>query len=379
MIPSLRGRRSWVVASGARLTLAGALGASLAAAASPASALPRYSARYEQKCALCHVNPSGGGLRSSYASRQLVPEEIAWWGARPKAIEDAEKLIPETIQIGADFREFYVGADDGSAHLNFFEMQADLYLAFQLDPKATLYYDRGQSGNYEAFGIGYIRPTLYLKAGRFVPSYGWKFDDHTMYVRSELGFMPPVNSDVGLEAGFSHGPFDLQAAVVNGNRGSTLDNDTKVAGVANAVVRHRLGPVGMSIGVSGYHQPSEGRDFDTWGAYGYLRFHGVTWLGETDVVQEQLAGGPVNQKLVTSHEVTYLVRQGLEVKGTYDFFDPDRDLASGARSRWGGGVFVMPRSYVTLEALVRRIDFDNGVTFSGGDYTETLLQLHLLY
>jgi hypothetical protein len=105
----------------------------------------------------------------------------------------------------------------------------------------------------------------------------------------------------------------------------------------------------------------------------------VTWLGEGDIVQEQFVGGPTTQKVVTSHEVTYLVRQGLEVKGTYDFFDPDRDLASGARSRWGGGVFVMPRSYVTMEALVRRIDFENGVAFSGRDYTETLLQLHLLY
>lgn len=348
-------------------------------AASSSSALPRYTARYEQKCALCHVNPSGGGLRSSYASRQLVPEEIAWWGARPKALEEMEKAIPEVFQIGADFRQFYVGADDGSAHLNFFEMQADLYLAFQLDPKATLYYDRGQSGNYEAFGVGYPWPTLYLKAGRFVPSYGWKFDDHTMYVRSELGFMPPGNSDVGLEAGFSHGPFDAQAAVVNGNRGSTLDNDTKVAGVANAAVRHRLGPIGVSVGASAYHHPSESRDLDTWGVYGYLRFHGFTWLGEADLLEEQLAGGPVNQRLVTSHEVTYLLRRGLELKGTYDFFDPDRDLASGARSRLGGGVFVMPRPYVTLEALVRRIDFENGLALSGRDYTETLLQLHLLY
>jgi hypothetical protein len=362
-----------------RLLVVAAVVAWIAAAASPSSALPRYTARYEQKCALCHVNPSGGGLRSDYARQQLVPEEIAWWGARPKALEEMEKVIPTTIQIGADFREFYVGADEGAEHLNFFEMQADLYLAFQLDPKATLYYDRGQSGNYEAFGIGYIRPTLYVKAGRFVPSYGWKFDDHTMYVRSELNFMPPGNSDVGLEAGFSHGPFDVQAAVVNGNRGVVLDNDTKVAGVANAVIRHRFGPVGISIGASGYHQPSETRDFDTWGAYGYLRFHGVTWLGETDLIQEQIGDGPMIQKVVTSHEVTYLLRRGLEVKGTYDFFDPDRDVASGARSRYGGGVFVMPRPFMTMEALVRRIDYDDGVAFSGRDYTETLLQLHLLY
>ena len=33
-----------------------------------AGAVPRYSARYEQNCMLCHVNPTGGGMRSSYAT-----------------------------------------------------------------------------------------------------------------------------------------------------------------------------------------------------------------------------------------------------------------------------------------------------------------------
>ena len=74
-----RNPRSGLALSFLRLALAGTIGIFAATLASPSSALPRYTARYEQKCALCHVNPSGGGLRSSYASRQLVPEEIAWW------------------------------------------------------------------------------------------------------------------------------------------------------------------------------------------------------------------------------------------------------------------------------------------------------------
>jgi hypothetical protein len=39
----------------------------------------------------------------------------------------------------------------------------------------------------------------------------------------------------------------------------------------------------------------------------------------------------------------------------------------------------MPRSYATLEALFRRTTYDNGVDFGGQDFTETVLQLHLLY
>jgi hypothetical protein len=345
----------------------------------PAAALPRYTARYEQKCALCHVNPSGGGLRNTYATRKLIPEEIAWLRHKPAAIEEVEQKLGNLIQIGADFREFYVGADVPQSHLNFFEMQADLYFAFQLDPKVTLYYDRGQSGNYEMFGLGYLLPTVYVKAGRFIPSYGWKFDDHTMYVRADLGFMPPGNSDVGLEAGLSKGGLDVQIAVVNGSRGTSFDTDTKAAGVANAIYRARVGPVGAALGVSGYHHPGELRDFDTRGLFSYLTWNRLTWLGEADLFREEPTGGSAVEGLVTSHEATVVLRQGLELKATYDFYDPDRDLATGARSRWGGGVFIMPQSYVTLEALVRRTKYENGLTLSGRDFTETLLQLHLLY
>jgi len=355
------------------------LGVLLALGASEAGAVPRYSARYGQKCALCHVNPSGGGLRASYASQKLVPEEIAWARAKPPALEEIDPMIAKHIMIGTDFREFYIGADVREARTDFFEMQADLYFAFQLDPSVTLYYDRGQSSSYELFGLDYVLPTLYLKAGRFVPSYGWKFDDHTMFVRSELGFMPPANSDVGLEAGWSKGPFDVQAALVNGNRGSTLDNDLQMAGLVNAIYRRRLGPVGAALGVSGYHHPGDLVDYDAWGAYGYLTWKNVTWLGEADLFQNNLAGSGTTVGFVASHEVTYLVRQGLEVIGTYDFFDPNRDRGAGAKSRWGGGVFVMPRSYMTLEALLRRTEFDNGVDYSGRDLLETVLQLHLLY
>ncbi len=351
----------------------------LAWGASDAGAVPRYSARYEQKCALCHVNPSGGGLRTAYASQKLVPEEIAWSRAKAPSLEEIDPMIAKHIMIGTDFREFYIGANVIDDRPNFFEMQADLYFGFQLDPRVTLYYERGQSNSYELFGLDYLRPTVYVKAGRFVPSYGWKFDDHTMYVRSELGFMPPANSDVGLEAGWSKGPMDVQLGLVNGNRGATLDGDLLMAGVMNVVCRHRVGPVGAALGISGYHHPGDLQDYDTWGGYGYLTWRKLAWLGETDFFQTDQVGAGTTVGMVASHEVTYLVRQGLEVVGTYDFYDPDRNRGAGAKSRWGGGVFVMPQSYMTLQALLRRTEYDDGVDYSGQDFTETVLQLHLLY
>nr|MEE4266754.1 hypothetical protein [Candidatus Krumholzibacteria bacterium] len=48
--------------------------------AGEAHAVPRYTAQYGQSCTLCHTNPTGGGLRTEYASQYLIPEEIAGQG-----------------------------------------------------------------------------------------------------------------------------------------------------------------------------------------------------------------------------------------------------------------------------------------------------------
>src|SRR5213075_1381396 len=58
-----------------------------------ARALPRYSARYEQNCMLCHVNPSGGGMRSAYAVQELVPKEFAMSPATPEVMKEIDPKI----------------------------------------------------------------------------------------------------------------------------------------------------------------------------------------------------------------------------------------------------------------------------------------------
>lgn len=342
-----------------------------------ADALPRYSARYEQKCALCHVNPSGDGLRNAYASERLVPEEIAWRRSKPAIFNALDSTFATFIQIGADFREVYVGSTVRSGQLNFFQMQSDLYLNLQFDDRVSLYVNKSRSDTYEVFGLGYLTPHLYAKGGRFVPSYGWKFDDHTMFVRDQLGLAPPGNADVGLELGYSPGRVDMQLGVVNGARGSILDTNTRLAGALNVVARHRLGPFGVALGASGYHEPGGADDFDTYGGYGYLTWRRFTWVGETDFVRRKPNGGDAVIGVAASHELTWLVRQGLELKAIYDFYDPDRDTGPGSKSRYGGGVVFMPYPYLALDCAVRRTVFDDGVAYSGTDATETVLQLHL--
>src|SRR5262249_12458779 len=103
-----------------------------------AAALPRYSARYEQNCALCHVNPSGGGMRSAYAAQELVPKEFAI-GRSPTPMIDTH--LGKYVSIGTDFREIFIASTPIAGAISpqgFFPMQADVYLTLQLDPKYLL-------------------------------------------------------------------------------------------------------------------------------------------------------------------------------------------------------------------------------------------------
>jgi hypothetical protein len=54
-------------------------------------------------------------------------------------------------------------------------------------------------------------------------------------------------------------------------------------------------------------------------------------------------------------------------------------VETGARSRLGGGVSVMPRPFLVLEALYRETNIQSGTVLSGNDSWESVFQLHLLY
>lgn len=352
------------------------------AIASEAVAVPRYSARYEQKCALCHVNPSGGGMRTLYASQYLVPEEMAWSKPGPDILASIDPEIAKRIQIGTDFRTIYTysNTDEAVAASDFFQMQGDVYFNFQMDDALSLYYDQGISSSYELFGMWQGLPlTGYVKVGRFVPAYGWRFDDHTAFTREALGFFPPANSDVGVEFGMSPGRLDMQLSVVNGNRGGTFDDNRKLASALTAIYRGRVGPIGWAAGMAGYWEDGVDANFGSAGPYGYLTWKRLTWLGELDWFRDDPQGAGHTTGLVTSHELSYLVRQGLELRGTYDFLDPDWNSQTGAQWRGGGRVFVMAKPFVALEGLYRWTGFDDGPSLAGEDYWETVLQLHLLY
>ncbi len=352
-------------------------------------ALPRYAARYEQDCHLCHFNPSGGGERSTYASQYLVPMEMV---LRPFEQDELQKIMPtlgENVVIGADLRTIASYSDDETARSrnNFFHMQSDIYLSFQVDEKFALYFDRGSGNTYEAFGLARLLPfNGYIKTGRFTPAYGWKLADHNAFSREKLGFLPPAHTDVGVELGLFPGSGSLQFGLVNGNQGGTSDTNDELSFVVRGEFRRNFRGVGMAIGGAlqrnddrpGSAFPTETRQ--TGGPFGYLMWRKLTWLGEVDWLHQSPPGeAPDTTALVASHEIAFQVMPGLDLVGTYSFYDPDIDLETGIEERWAWGVDLFYNPFVKLSALVQSYHYEEGAGVIGEDYRQLVAQAHFLY
>jgi hypothetical protein len=239
---------------------------------------------------------------------------------------------------------------------------------------------RGQSSTLDAWGMARVLPgTGYVKVGRFQPSYGWRFSDHTMFVRQYMGYSPPTHTDVGIELATSPGGLDAEVALLNGARGSIADNDNTLATSGRAVQRFKLGPVAAAGGGSVYFDDASSARTLQYGPFGYLRWGRWIWLGEFDWSLRDPRSSPEITAVATSHELSYAAGRGIDLLATYNFYDPDIDRKTGSVVRYGLGVDSLVYPFLELQGLVHLLDFDPGSEFPEEDRIEVVLQAHLLY
>jgi hypothetical protein len=364
----------------------------------PCQATPRYSAIVGQNCNLCHHNPTGGGMRSLYASQYLMPTRFAM-----KAIAEGEAApvnpqIGDNVTVGADLRTFHLYEEDREAGNNFITMQGSAYLAFQPDAKFSMYmhqeFGQGAAQAYELYAMGYVLPANgYVKVGKLVPSFGWKFPDHRSFVRREFVIFPPFppHSDTGIEAGAYPGPFSIEASVLNGQFQSPRDSDRDLAFSARGSWRFTESSMGLNLvaGGSYYQNGDPGDGIWAGGPLASAAWNRFTWVGELDWTHQErraVAGAPpVNQTAIAlSQEFSARILRGLDVVATHDFYDPDKNVQTGSVQRFGVGIDSLLYPFLGIQGMVYLFHPDEGPEIAGrfgyvDDRVTSAIQIHFLY
>jgi hypothetical protein len=325
-------------------------------------------------CGQCHVNPTGGGLRTvvgnAFAQGVLPAHHVdtgslVWTGA-----------INNYIAMGGDFRAAATWTNAAVANSAFNTEQARVYLGISPIPDRVLLYIDEQVApdaavNREAWAMyRFADNRWYLKAGHMTLAYGLRLQDQQAFVRQIAG----INMDTpdnGMELGYRSGLWDAQLAISNGTAGGAeSDNGKQYTGqVVRIKDSWRVG-VGMNYNDSSTQRSTAATLF------GGLRTGPVAWLVEADMVNTQPSGQVEQQLAAALLEADWLVRQGANLKLTAEVLDPDRSRSGNLQTRFSVVGEYTPMQYLQLRLGARWLD-DHSVVYQA--VNQAFLEVHAYF
>lgn len=347
-----------------RQTLMPLLAAMLLLLACSAHAEPYLAIQQGYKCPACHVNPTGGGLRSDFGilfASKLLPRHVTtgdspgWSGA-----------LSQYLRVGGDLRASWSRSDvpgqSGSEQHGLDQLRVYASLA-PWPGHFSLYVDEslapGDPRALEAYGrIDLPGTGFYLKGGQFYLPFGWRLQDQTALVR-EVSGISMSTPDRGAELGYDLGSWSAQLDYTRGAANSASGTGHQFVGqLAWVQPRYRLGAA------SSVTQSSGGNRLVA-GLFAGLRTGPVGWLGEADLVRD--GGYPEGTRTLAAAlaEADWTIRRGHNLKLSAEYFDPDRAIAEDQKLRWSLLYEFSPVAFVQLRAGLRRYrgipqnDFDN--------------------
>lgn len=291
---------------------------------------PYIAVRTGFKCSQCHMNGTGGGMRTPYGTVYSQYKTLIHSAARENASASFDPNLNPAISIGGNFRVEQVRSQEyksggksapGSDMMNYRE--ANVYANIELVKGfLSAYIDETVApapANREIFAIVSLPGNGWFKFGNMLLPYGYRIMDDQAFIRN----IPNYNynrSAVGYEAGWEPGPFSLVA-----NLGS--ENFSSVG----SVIFNGL-PVIRSIRLGGtYGSPvrkKERRNNSTYGVFGGLTFGMFTLLGERDWTERDSV-----QSIADYFEIDFLPARGLNFKFVYEYLWPNRDIPRAQNGR----------------------------------------------
>jgi hypothetical protein len=301
--------------------------------------------------------------------RETLP--IPTW-SKDFELEDFTSILTNFIGLGADFRTlfYYIQRPDtGSppkpqdAQNAFWQMQGNLDVNFKVAKRVNMYLSKGLYSGFEIFGLLNILPANgFVKIGKFVPNYGVKIDDHTTFIRQYTGFSPELGRPelTGAEVAVSPGPATVTAGLYNASDGFGAATSSKKAFLGRAEGIFKLTQdVNLGVGGNVFTKQNDADVRTTlFGGFGSFTYRDFTAFGEADIIQTKTPGLNSVSGIVTYIEADYVVTPGFDLKVAYDFYDPDKDLKTGAFSRYSFGFEFFPISGVEVRPLYRILKED---------------------
>jgi hypothetical protein len=334
-----------------------------------AVAEPYIAIQTGYKCSACHVNPTGGGLRTTFgdlfaenllATKALPAGSPVWTG----------QLVQDILHIGGDLRTDYMrtAAPQTPVSAQFSLEQARVYTDVSVIPNLLgVYIDEEVAPGTQTMEA-YIRYdnsyNWYIKAGHFYLPFGWRLQDQTAFVREVTGIN--MNTpDTGVEFGLEREHWEWQVDATNGaaNQGggstgsgttSTTSSTSSSSGYM-ATTQLMYTTTLWRAGIAGsYTQSSIAGNRDMAGLFVGLRTGPVAWLGEADVVQQAGYSDGTHTMMPMLGEMDWLLHKGNNLKLTYEFYDPDEHVAHNQQTRWSVVYELTPIPFLQLRAGFRR-------------------------
>jgi hypothetical protein len=326
----------------------------LLAAGMQAHAEPYLAAQMGLKCVQCHVNPTGGGLRSLYgntfaqtvmAEKRIGAEEDLWTGQ-----------VMKFLSVGGNARANYNWEEvPGQDSTNDFDVEeARVYLDFGVIPnRLSVYVDQrvapGNATNMEANVRYWLKEnSVYVKAGRLYLPFGYRLEDDNAFVRSLSGINMQT-PDEGVEFGFETGNFSTQVALSNGAGGGAEVDSGKQVVARTEYVRSR-----WRAGVSGQFNDTDFGNRTAAGLFGAFLAGPVVLLGEVDYIDDESIGE--GKLLATLAEADWKIRQGHNLKLSYEWFEPNDDVDENEQTRTSLLYEWSPIQFIQLRAGFRVYD-----------------------
>lgn len=327
--------------------------------------LPRFTLRTGGQCMDCHVNPTGGSMRSE-GGWNFGKNSLSMYSTFKNDDFEMSPMIGKNVSFGLDFRtQYLVKLDSAEKKSDFQKMTGALYFNAGITEKMNLYarYDYVW-GIWEAYGVAHIFPNNgYLKVGSYTPNFGIRIDDHTAYTKGgDMGVVTPGKDgfmyepryvETGLELGFFLSDLAFWTFSVGNNGLGMFTRDpsytTRIEFMPK--VRENINLfVGGSYAVHKLGLANK-RNVNLYGGFLGIGINQFTLLAEYDIAQDYFDKDIKGSAMMI--EASYKISKGLDAVIRYDRYDPNSDVKKDELAHIIVGAEWFPFSFLEIRPQYR--------------------------